>query len=142
MNSFSDSSYGERFTGPPPLTTSTEAHVKLQRNLPLALDRQHQIMSGSLPEGLQPDRRLIAEVASATVRAALTTDRTALKARQENIKERLFIRMLFHRKRLGREMSPAEDAELKSIPREEIEKALGDGPGVPRLMAEYDAMER
>ena len=113
-----------------------EAHVKLKRNLHLALDRHEQIMRDELQEMPQQAKRLIAEVATATVKAALTTDRTALKARQDNSLERVFLRVLFHRKRLGYALSEKEAERLRSASRAEIEASLG-----PRQLAEYDAME-
>jgi len=140
MKNFSDLSCDELFEGPPPLTTATEAHEKLKRNLDQALDWHSAAMAGELPDLPAGDKRLGQESANMTVKAALTTDRTALKARSEGIAERLALRTLFHRKRLGRELSPAEEAELRSTPRKKMEAAMGDGPGAPRLMAEFDKM--
>ena len=55
-------------------------------------------------------------MATATVKAALTTDRTALKARQDRALERVFLRVLFHRKRLGYDLSSREIEPLRSAP--------------------------
>lgn len=124
-------------SGPSPtLAIEGEAHEKLKRNLHLALDLHGDIMEGAQVAENASDRRLMAEVATATVKAALATDRTALKARRDNTLERLVLRVLFHRKRLGYDMAPRDLEELKNAPRVELEAALS-----PRWMAEYDQME-
>ena len=87
---------------PPPaptLASEGDAHNKLQRNVQLALEVHHKLMSAE-PENAG-DKRLALEAANMSVKAALATDRTALKARQENTMELFMLRVLFSRKRLG-----------------------------------------
>jgi hypothetical protein len=125
---------------PPPGTTLAsegEAHEQLKLNLKQALNLQKQIMGFDLsPDLTASDKRLAADAANATVKAALTTDRTALKARQDNTLERVFLRVLFHARVMGRELSPKDLERLKSAPRAELEAALS-----PRSLAAYDRME-
>jgi len=121
----------------PPRAVAAEAHAKLKRNLDLALERHEEILSQPIAEETDVrNKRLVAEVATATVKAALTTDRTALKARQDNTLEIVMLRVLFHRKRMGLELEPKYVERLKNAPRAQLETALG-----PRQMAQYDQLE-
>jgi len=114
-----------------------EAHVKLKRNLSLALDRQHEFLGAPVtPEMPVSEKRMVLEAAGATVKAALATDRTALKARQDNTLELVMLRVLFHRKRLGYELEDKYLERLKTAPRAQLEIALG-----PRQMMQYDQLE-
>jgi len=126
---------------PAPPTTEEEAHTKLKRNLDLALERHGEILSQPITEETNArDKRLAADVGASTIKAALTTDKTALKARQDNILELVMLRVIFHRKRMGLEIEPKHVELLKNAPRAKIEAALGQGPGGPRQLAEYDDM--
>jgi hypothetical protein len=119
------------------LTSEGEAHEQLKLNLSQALKLHKQIMNFELPpETTAGDKRLAADAANATIKAALTTDRTALKARQDNTLERLFLRVLFIAKSMGKELSSRDLDRLKNAPRAELEAALS-----PRFLAEYDRME-
>jgi hypothetical protein len=121
----------------PTRAVATEAHAKLKRNLDLALERHEEILSRPIVEETDVrNKRLVAEVATATVKAALTTDRTALKARQENTMERLFLRYLFVKRRNGASLTLDQVVKLRSTARPELEAALG-----PKFMAEYDQLE-
>jgi hypothetical protein len=121
----------------PPRAVAGEAHAKLKRNLDLALERHEEILSQPIREETDVrNKRLVAEVATATVKAALTTDRTALKARQDKTLEILFLRVLFVAKSMGKELSARDLEKLKTAPRAELEAALS-----PRFLAEYDRME-
>ena len=82
------------------------------------------------------DKRLALEAANITVKAALTTDRTALKARADNTLERVLLRAIVVRRYHGRDVPPERVKQLKATPRAELEAALG-----PRWLAEYDRME-
>ncbi len=75
------------------------------------------------------------ESANTTVKAALATDRTALKARSDNILERVLLRVIVVRKYHGRG-SPKDVERLRATPRAELEAALGQ-----RWLKEYDRME-
>jgi hypothetical protein len=119
---------------PDPTSVSEEAHAKLRRNLDVALDRHHDFMIAD--QVTAGDKRLALEAANTTVKAALTTDRTALKAKSEKTIARVLLRLLFVRKSRGLELSPEDAKMLKSAPRAEIEAAL-----FPRQLAEYDRME-
>lgn len=121
---------------PPTLVSDTEAHAKLKRNLSIALDRHKEIMDFELPDIPAGDKRLALEAANMTVKAALATDKTALKARQDNTIARVLLRLLFYRKLRGREMGPDDLKRLQTAPRVELEAALG-----PRALAEYDQLE-
>lgn len=115
------------------LTFEGEPHVKLKRNLSLALDVHQQAMKGELPPELPAgEKRLAVESASATVKAALATDRTALKARSEKLMEQVFLRLLFYKKLFGKEMTDADVKALRTAPRADLEAALGP------QMAKYD----
>lgn len=121
----------------PPCAVAAEAHAKLKQNLDLALERHGEILSQPIAEETDVrSKRLVAEVATATVKAALTTDRTALKARADNTIERLLLRAIVVRRYHGRDVPPERVKQLKSTPRAELEAALG-----PRWLAEYDRME-
>lgn len=115
------------------LTSEGEPHAKLKRNLVKALDRQDELLDSDT--STIGGRMVVAGVAATVVRAALTTDKTALKARSDNTLERVLLRLVFYRKLLGRETSPDELKRLREAPRAEIEAALG-----PRI-ADYDRME-
>ena len=119
----------------PTLASDGEAHAQLKRNLAVALEVHRDFMVAERETA--GDKRLALEAANMTVKAALTTDRTALKARQENTLERLFLNCLFQWKRMGRPLKPEESERLRTAPRAEIEAALVS----PRQIAEYDAME-
>ena len=108
---------------PDPALVSEEAHAKLKRNLDLALDRHHDFMTAE--QVTAGDKRLALESANITVKAALTTDRTALKAQSDNVIERVFLRMLFYKKVYGRDMTAEDLNRLKTTPRAELEAALG-----------------
>ena len=109
-----------------------EPHAKLKRNLNLALDKHEELMS-MVPESVG-DRRIILDAATATVKAALTTDRTALKARSEKTIERVLLRLVFLRKIGGYAVGAEDEKMLKTAPRAELEAALG-----PRI-ADFDRM--
>lgn len=120
----------------PPHAVAAEAHAKLKRNLDLALERHEEILSQPIAEETDVrNKRLVAEVATATVKAALTTDRTALKARSDRTIERVLLRLLFYRKLHGYPNSPQDMEMLRTAPRAELEAALG------KKIAEYDRME-
>lgn len=119
---------------PPTLAAEGEAHSKLKRNLDKALEVHLQAMSASLPGDITAgDKRLMVESAHATVKAALATDRTALRAKQENTLELVFLRVLFHRWRMGMEVSPTDAQRLVTAPRAKVEAAIGS-----KMMVEYD----
>jgi hypothetical protein len=120
----------------PPRVIAVEAHTKLARNLDLALDVHQQAMSASLPDVPQGDKRLMVESAHATVKAALATDRTALRARQENTLEIVLLRVLFARIKRGMWVKPEDAEKLRTAPRAKLETALG-----ARQMIEYDTLE-
>ena len=114
----------------------TEAHIKLKRNLLKALDRHDEFLSSELsPDMSVGDKRMVLEAATATVKAALTTDRTALKARQDNSLELVLLRALFHRKRLGYGMTANDDERLRNASRGQLEKALNS-----KQMETYDQL--
>lgn len=113
----------------------SEAHTLLKRNLTLALGVHRDAMTGQL-EGEGGDKRLALEAANTTVKAALVTDRTALKARADNVIERVLLRAIVVRRYHGRDNSPERVKQLKSTPRAELEAALG-----PRWLAVYDKFE-
>jgi hypothetical protein len=118
----------------PTLASEGDAHNKLQRNVQLALEVHHKLMSTE-PE-TAGDKRLALEAANMSVKAALATDRTALKARQENTMELFMLRVLFSRKRLGYEIAPLDEEKLRTAPRAKLESALG-----ARGLAEYDDLK-
>jgi hypothetical protein len=120
----------------PTLATEGEAHSKLQRNVDLALDVHQQAMRANLPDVPQGDKRLMVESAHATIKAALATDRTALKARQENTIEIVMLRVLFARKLHGMRSKPEDEEKLRTAPRVKLELALG-----ARGLAEYDELK-
>ena len=121
----------------PPRAVAAEAHAKLKRNLDLALERHEEILSRPIAEETDArNKRLVAEVATATVKAALTTDRSALKARADNTIERVLLRAIVVRRYHGRDVSPEQVKKLKATPRAELEAALGQ-----RWLKEYDRME-
>jgi hypothetical protein len=119
----------------PAPTTGEEAQAKLKRNLSLALEVHKDAMTGQLV-GEGGDKRLALEAANTTVKAALTTDRTALKARADNTIERVLLRLIVVRKYHGRENAPELVKKLHATPRAELEAALGQ-----RWLKEYDRME-
>lgn len=119
---------------PPVLATEGDAHNKLQRNVQLALEVHHKLMSAE-PENAG-DKRLALEAANMSVKAALATDRTALKARQENTMELFMLRVLFSRKRLGYDIRTEDEIKLRTAPRVKLESALG-----ARGLAEYDTLK-
>ena len=121
---------------PPPILTSSEAHAKLKRNLDMALDVHQQAMSATLPDVPVGEKRLMVESAHATVKAALATDKTALRARSDNTLERILIRCLFYARRFGRTLSEADRERIRCAPRKDLEAALS-----PRELAEYDQTE-
>jgi hypothetical protein len=121
----------------PPRVAATEAHTKLKRNLDLALERHEEILSRPIAEESDVrSKRLVAEVATATVKAALTTDRAALKARSDNITDRTLLRLLFIRYQMGLPVRPDHLERLWTAPRAEIEAALW-----PKQLVEYDRMK-
>jgi len=116
---------------------AAEAHAKLKRNLDLALERHEEILSQPLAEETDVrNKRLVAEVATATVKAALATDRTALKARQENTVEIVMLRVLFARIKRGMWVKPEDAEKLRTAPRAKLGIALG-----ARGLAAYDQLE-
>ena len=124
-------------TDPKPETLvsdNTEAHSKLKRNLSKALDRQDELLDG--PTTTVGERMVIASVAATTVKAALSTDRTALKARADNVIEQVLLRAIVVRAYRGYEVRPEDVRRLKATPRGELEAALG-----PKWLATYDKME-
>jgi len=111
--------------------------AKLKRNLDLALERHEEILSQPIAEETDVrNKRLVAEVATATVKAAISTDKNALKARQDNILERVLLHCLFHARKFGRTLSEADRERIKNAPRKELEAASS-----PRQLAEYDRGE-
>jgi hypothetical protein len=121
----------------PPRVAATEAHAKLKRNLDLALERHKEILSPAIAQETDVrNKRLVAEVATATVKAVLTTDRTALKARSDNITDRTLLRLLFIRYQRGLPVRPEHLERLWTAPRAEIEAALW-----PKHLVEYDRMK-
>jgi hypothetical protein len=119
----------------PPRAVAAEPYAKLKRNLDLALDVHKQALSASLPDVPASDKRLMVESAHATVKA-LATDRTAVKARQENTLELVMLRVLFARKRHGYASKPEDEEKLRTAPRTKLETSLG-----ARGLAEYDALK-
>jgi len=119
---------------PDPTLVSAEAHAKLKRNLGVALDRHHDFMTAD--QVTAGDKRLALEAANNTVKAALATDRTALKAKSEKTIERVLLRLLVIRKMRGFDLTDDDVRMLRSTPRPELEAALG-----PQLLATYDRME-
>jgi hypothetical protein len=80
------------------------ANAKLRRNLDLALTRQGEILSQTITEAMGPkDKRLVADVATATVKAANSVDRTVLAARQEETLRLVLQRMREEQARLASE---------------------------------------
>jgi hypothetical protein len=121
----------------PPRALVAEAHAKLKRNLDLALERYEEILSQPIAEETDVrNKRLVAEVATATVKAALATDRTALKARQENTIELVMLRVLLARKSRGLWIKPEDEEKPRIAPRAKLETALG-----ARGLAEYDELK-
>ena len=119
----------------PPRAVASEAHAKLKRNLDLALDVHKQAMQFELPETDAGSKRLAVESATATVKAALTTDKTALKARSDNNSfKRVLLKLLFLKVQRGDALPPDRLKLLTSASREEIEAALGP------LIRDYDLM--
>jgi hypothetical protein len=119
----------------PSSTTGEKTHAKLKRNLDLALDVHKDALSFRL-EGENSDKRFALEAANMTVKAALTTDRTALKARSEKTIERVLLRLLFIKFQGGDKLTAEDERMLRTAPRAEMEAAL-----LPRQLAEYDRME-
>lgn len=127
----------EELASPPPkpvLTSDGDAHNKLQRNVQVALDIHHQLMLAE-PE-TAGDKRLALEAANMSVKAALATDRTALKARQENTIEIVMLRVLFARISRGMWVKPEDAEKLRTAPRAKLEIALG-----ARSLAEFDELK-
>jgi hypothetical protein len=120
----------------PTLATEGDAHNKLQRNVDLALDVHKKAMDANLPDVPQGDKRLMVESAHATIKAALATDRTALRAHQDNIMELVMLRVLFARKLHGYAIKSDDEEKLRSAPRLKLEAALS-----ARQLAEYDALK-
>jgi len=120
----------------PAQTIGEEANAKLKRNLDMALDVHQQAMSATLPDVPVGEKRLMVESAHMTVKAALTTDKTALKARSDNVLERVLLRCLFAAHRRGRTLNEADRERIKNAPRKDLEAALS-----PRQLAEYDRTE-
>ena len=120
----------------PTLASEGDAHNKLQRNVDLALDVHQQAMRANLPDVPQGDKRLMVESAHATIKAALATDRTALKARQENTIELVMLRVLLARKARGLWIKPEDEEKFRTAPRAKLESALG-----ARGLAEYDELK-
>jgi hypothetical protein len=121
---------------PDPALVSEEAHAKLKRNLSIALDVHKAAMEATLPNIEIGNKRLMVEAANMTVKAALTTDKTSLKARSEKTIERVLLRLLVIRILHGCENRPEDEKKLRSTPRPELEAALG-----PKLLATYDKMD-
>ena len=119
---------------PDPALVSEEAHVKLRRNLDLALDRHNDFMTAD--QVTAGDKRLALEAANTTIKAALTADRTALKAKSEKTIERVLLRLLVIRIFARAREQAGGWKKLRSTPRAELEAALG-----PRWLSEYDRME-
>ena len=112
-----------------------EPHTKLKRNLSKALDRQDELLDLDIGEDAPiGHKRIVADVAGGVVKAALTTDRTALKARSEKVIERVLLRLLFIRKMRGYDLNAEDVKQLRTAPRAELEAALG-----PKI-ADYDRM--
>jgi hypothetical protein len=121
----------------PPRAVATEAHAKLRQNLDLALQRHKEMLSQRITEETDiRNKRLVAEVATATVKAALATDRTALKARSDNIIARVLLRAIFTRLTMGLPVREEDLARLKAASRKEIEASLW-----PKQLEEYDRMK-
>jgi hypothetical protein len=121
----------------PSRAVATEAHAKLKRNLDLALERHEEILSQPIAGEIDVrKKRLVAEVATATIKASVTTDRTALKARSDNIIARVLLRAIFTRLVAGLPTREEDLARLKGASRKEIEASL-----FPRQLEEYDRMK-
>jgi hypothetical protein len=119
----------------PPNAVAGEPHAKLKRNLDLALDRHGEIMSRPITEDTdQKDRRLAAEVATATIKAANSADKNVLRAHKDDVLKRLLLRVLIYRWQRGELLGAQDLGRLRSASRAEIEAALG-----PRQVAEFDA---
>jgi hypothetical protein len=121
---------------PPPLV-ATEAHEKLRRNLGLALDRHHDLIAKPLtPETTAHDKRLALEASTSTIKAALATDRTALRTRQEDTLGIALIRIWLSGVLLGKTLEPGDLEKLRTMPRAKLQAALN-----PRQLAEYDLID-
>jgi hypothetical protein len=122
---------------PDPTLVSEEAHAKLKRNLTKALDRHDALMDLPIdgPAATAGDKRIVLEAANATVKAALTTDRAALKAKSDNILYRVLLRAIFIRLESGRSNTPDRLNMLRTASRTDLEAALG------KKIADYDRME-
>ena len=118
----------------PILTSETEAHAKLKRNLAKALDRHNELLD--LPLETAGDKRIVHDAATATIKAALATDKTALKARQDNTMARVLLRLLFYRRYRGLPLSDEHLAQLRNAPRKDLEAAMS-----ARELAMYDRLE-
>jgi hypothetical protein len=117
-----------------PRFVESEAHELLKENLTLALGVHRQAMTGKLPANLPiGEKRLAVESAHTTVKAALQTDRAALRARQENTMEIAMIRIWFAGVTLGEKLEPVDLEKLRATPRAKLEAALGQ-----RQMQEFD----
>jgi threonine aldolase len=104
---------------------AAEALAKLKRNLDLALERHEEILSQPIAEEVDVrKKRLVAEVATATVKAALTTDKTALKARSDNVIERVLLRAVYVRLKYGLSVRREDVERLRTTPRKELEAAF------------------
>ncbi len=75
-NAYAPAPYAPTGSGDEPTTPA----AKLQRNLFLALDLLEQIMMGKALDRNVRDKRLAVEAAAATIKAAIATDKNALKA--------------------------------------------------------------
>jgi hypothetical protein len=96
----------------PPRIVADGPHAKLRRNLDLALDRHAEILAKAItPESDASDKRLVAETATATVKAANSIDRTALAARQDDTLKLVLARMKEEQARLALE----DAARVKTI---------------------------
>lgn len=120
---------------PPPLVAQ-ESHAKLARNLSKALDRHNELMDLDIgPDAPANNKRVVLDAASTTIKAATTVDRTALKARSENVHEITMLRIWFAGVKLGRDLKPEDYEKLRTAPRAKVEAAIG-----ARQMAKYDAI--
>lgn len=122
--------------GPPSKATLAfegEPHEQLKRNLKKALLRQDELLDVSTET--VGGQMVVAGVAATVVKAALTTDRTALKARSDNNSfKRVLLKLLFLKVQRGDALPPDRLKLLTSASREEIEAALGP------LIRDYDLM--
>jgi hypothetical protein len=89
----------------PPRIVAGEAHGEQARNLNLAQDRHGEILAQPITPEMDPkEKRIIAEVATATIKAGISIDKTALKAHEDDSAiKRILGRLRESEERLRRE---------------------------------------